>query len=417
MPLPISATTYQHNPLTGVKAEQAGKEIGSPFSNFVEGLFSGAKQGLQIAGAVQELQFAPREQERKDKRLQLDEIQTKAALKREKRLADQAELERDYKERSLDIRERGLDIRQDKNAASIRRMDARSALAAQEQAKSNIVNGAIDNLITNGNPDPLIGILKQDGPILRTPLYDTVVNDKVLGPAVVQRFERAIAEGRVKPQDARRVQDFIQTLGHAKSISTTQELLKFAKPVFARSLGAVPGVGNKVTFRKKNKNDPASNWEFFEFLPDGSKRALGTLPADVDPKQLHALNLSINTQNWDYEMRQGLRKAIEQTAEVRAQEQTADNAQQELPAKISREASRSSTTTNIRTPASRVGLANTPTTTEDEVIRQETSNPNSDEENQAKNRLLRPRQSLGRRDLMDTAIDATKRGLSLMRGS
>lgn len=342
MPLPISSQTYIHNPLVGVQAAQSGASVGSPFSNFVEGIFSGAEKGVKIQQGLQELELAPREQARKERATTIDEQRAALEQVREDRLANQQDFEQSFKTEELNIKRDESKNKQDLTSARIRNLQAKTALASQKQAESNIIDGALNDLIIDGSSDSLDAILANSQGRTRGKLLEKIITDRERGPAVANRIEDVLAEGRVNGETASRLSSFLRSLETGRDISTSREIAEAGAPILLGTIGARPREGAKVNMRKMKDG----GFEVIEIPKNGNRVQLGVIPAETDPKTMQAVFPAIAAHNRMVDIQRELAKSVSQVATAQVQQKQLQP-QQELPTKISQ-----------RTAAERTGLAN-----------------------------------------------------------
>lgn len=346
MPLPISARTYMPNPLIQVDATKAGASVGSPFSNFVEGVFSGAKEGIGIQKGLQELELAPREQARRERQTTIQEQRLELSNRQEDRLQGAQEFEEDYKTQTLGIKRDEVQIKRDTTDAKIRKKRADTALAAQKQAETNIIGGAVDDLIVDGSVDSIDAILADPNKRMRGKLLEKIIKDPERGGAVAERLEDAISEGRVNRDTMNRLNSFLRSLEYGKNISTSQEIAEAGAPILVSTLGARPRKDSLLKIDdSERKQDPNSPMKVFEIDSNGGKSFLGVIPPETEPKTMQALYPAMSAHNRMVQMQRQLSRSIQQTAEIQNQQQQLGE-QPDQPTKIS------------RTPAQRVGLKN-----------------------------------------------------------
>jgi hypothetical protein len=326
MPLPISAQTYIHNPLTEAKATEIGKGVGSPFANFAEGLLSGVERGVDVAGKIQALELAPLEQERKNKATELAERESDLNQVKEDRLANNQEFEQDYKKKELEIKRLDLKRKQDLTTSQISNNNTRAAINSQNQARSNLVQGSLDELFTRGNVDSIVGILEDrtpGAPRLRDDLRNKVIKDY---PETAEKLEEMIGAGKVSTESAARIQSFLGTLDHVKNIQVAERINeKDAVPLYLKHLKVVPDDNDFVDILKDD-----GNYKFIAKDSKGIEKLIGVLPAETDLQTLFLLHQANNAHNNVVRQRRALTKSVEQVAEAKAMRDQLPNDQEGL---------------------------------------------------------------------------------------
>ena len=369
MPLPISAASYQPNPLIEVQATQMGKETGSKFSNIVDGLFEGAQKSINIQKGMQEIQMAPLEQERKNQASIRDAQKLELEKKKEDRLAQGQEFEQDYKNRELDIKKDEYQVKRDKADSTIRNTGYRAAVAAQDQARENITQGVVDQNLTYGNSDPLISILKDNTPEgrrQRQAIRGWAIKDAA-GQRLVDNLQDGMENGTIRAEDIPAIQSFLATIDPHKNITTAQELAKKAPGIYYGTLGAVPEKDAEVTMIHDKVN---GQFKFIQKRADGTSDPFAVAPDTMDPDKLYAIYQANNAVGQVARQRKRLSDSIAKVAELKA-------AQQGLPDQQEAPAQRTKTdiplglfagTATPLTPAARTGLNNVVNKKSDEEI-------------------------------------------------
>ena len=162
MPLPVSATSFLPNPLTGARAQESGFNIGkqsSDFANFVSGALQGASTTAGIINQVQEIQARPGEIARKEQEQQRRERQTKLQEEEfEFEKGDQFEFEKQKSERGFELQEQRINLerkrlaQQASKAAIGRRKEAQEL--GLETALVQLEQSNIDSLLSEYQNDP-----------------------------------------------------------------------------------------------------------------------------------------------------------------------------------------------------------------------------------------------------------------------
>jgi len=345
MPLPISSQTYIHNPLVGVQAARAGKEVGSPLSNFVDNLFGGFEKGVKIQQGLQEIEFAPREQARKDRAAALNEQRLTLDEAKEERLTNQQEWEQDFKAEELEIKRSDLRRKQDKTAADINKINATAALKSQQQAEQTLIEHAVTDAAVNGSLDSMAGIVTGEDTRRRAALVQELTTggkggkNRALSQRAVENIEDAVAGGKLTPKENIAFGSFLRTVEHAKNITPERELIEMQSKDWVNELGPLPAPGSELSWGK----DKDGNVHIFE-LPKGKDARIKTdwhplaiIPNDSEKKfkQLGVLSRFAGHMNKQARIERQIQESVRQVAQRQAQQQQLPD-QQERPVKTSR---------------------------------------------------------------------------------
>jgi hypothetical protein len=346
MPLPISAQTYIPNPLIGIKAEEAGKSVGSPFSNFTEGLFSGVKSGIEIQQGLQQLEMAPREQARKERQTTLDEQRFGLEERKEERLINAEEFEQDYKTQELDIKRDELQIKRDDTDNKIRIAQAKASLAAQNQAQTNIMDGVMNDVIINGSVDSFDAFwANPKNARSKGKFIDKLATDKTgRAQGFIEKIEDAIAEGQVGPETAISLDSFLRTVEYAKNMNPARERVAANQDLIGGILGALPEKDSRLKIERKGED-----YKVFEIPRHGKQIELATVPIGSDPKEIAAVYKFEAAFNKKQRIDAKIADSVKQLAKAKAANRATED-QPTAPVKIAREA-------NV-TAARRTGLSN-----------------------------------------------------------